>query len=226
LAEKNQLINKKDKQLKQMNKDILYQDEIISEVQEQLNQINTNTFSFKQDIESGENLNLNQADKILNKISVLNQYLDEKQNELDQVHNKYKGLISIISQYKKDLDLKEKEIKNLKIVIKNQNISLQKKTERIEVLEVETKSYAKEIEALNNEIKKIRADAYYDLAVDLESLFDEIPRLKKGLFGGKKQRIMDASRVRLKNSALEYYKKAQNNGHNDAIRKHNLLSIK
>ncbi|MHC1690663.1 MAG: hypothetical protein AB9833_07500 [Bacteroidales bacterium] len=225
LKEKESEISRKDAILSQMKDDVIYQDKVITEIQNSLDTIGLLSNSFKIDIESGKNVEADQSEEIFRKINLLKEYINTSDRVLRNLKLENIGLINLISRFKVELENKEKEIITLQNKVKEQEGVIEDMTSRAHEQEFQNKELEREISQnkalaiqMREEMKEDRANFYYALGGELESIANELPQIK-GWFTKETKQEIEKLKFEMRIKSYSFYTKAKENGHSQAYRR-------
>jgi chromosome segregation ATPase len=197
--------------LRQIARDVFYQDSILSLIQSKLDSVDNEYIVFVGSIERNEE-GSNQADMILDKIDRLANLIEEAKQEISGSSVSSKGLLDLISRLKTDLNRKEQKIDSLKDQITIKDSAIQSNAIQISGLKQSNIEKEQAIHSLEQEIAKIKSNAYFDLGNMLMRIADEMPDIK-GIFASKSRKEVLEMQTALYYKALENYKLASFYGH-------------
>ena len=205
-----------------MKNDVIYQDKVITDIQNSLDTIGSLSISFKSNIESGMNVEADQSEEIFRKINLLKEYININDSLLRKLQLENKGLLNLIRKFKVELENREMEIITLKNKVKEQEGVIVNMTSKVNEQEIQNRSLEKEITQnkalairMREEMREDRATSYYTLGVELETIANELPQVKGWFTKDTKQEI-ESLKLDMRRKAYNFYTKARENGHSQA----------
>ncbi len=207
-------LDRKDKIIDQMKRDLFFQDSVINAIAQQLDSIDYLYIGFNDDFEQSL-ANMTQADNIISHIKWLSELIDNARQDLLANSNINHALLKLIDRQKRELIEKEEQINIMKEEISLQNSTIIQNATVISDLTQTNVQQQAEINKLNDELREKTAQAYYNLGSVMLTLSNELPEIK-GWFTKKSKDEVAQARNRLIQDALKYFRLADQYGHPQA----------
>ena len=196
----------KDELLRQMTRDVFYQDSVLRVINNELQRIDAMYIAFEGGIENNRQSN-GHAEDIINRIKHLNKILESTRKELRTNSLDNDGFLEMIARLEKELAEKEKEITELQIKVSEQETIIAQKEEQIDWLEIANEEKERQIARMENEIKGMKAKAYTELADLLIQIATEMPEVR-GIFVSRTRADVELMQEELIRDAHRYYDEA------------------
>jgi chromosome segregation ATPase len=172
--------------LRQITKDLFYQDSVLSLIQGKLDSVDRVYVTFMGSVEENR-IEEDQADIIINKINRLTALIEKAKQEISGSSVSNKGIIELIERFKVELENKEHKIDSLRTQLVRKDSTIQ--TNSKEINELRQSNWEKELEisSLELELRSIKAKAYFDVGNVLLNIASDMPEVK-GLFSSKSKK--------------------------------------
>lgn len=191
--------------LKQMTRDVFYQDSMMRVIRAELDRIDI--MYVKMENAETRGAQKNQADAVVNRIKHLNKLLETTRSDLRKSSLENKGLLEMIDRFKRELNVKEEKISELQVKVKDQEKVIEQKEKKIDFLELLNTQQQDEIKKMENEIERMKAIAYTELADLLIQISNEMPEVK-GMFTRRTKENVQQMQQKLVKDAFRYYGEA------------------
>lgn len=209
--------------MRQMTKDVLYQDSILRRIDLELEKIDSLYITYEVNVELNRS-NPDQATDIIQRIRNLHESITAIQQEMTNVSIENKGLFGLIERIQKELSEKEARIVALQQTVEQQAEELVLKEKVIVDLQAQTTEQADDLLQMQAEIEQVKARAFKELADLLYQTAVEMPQVK-GLFTRRSKNNLEELKERLIKEAFQYYDKAAEAGSSGAAIKKRELAI-
>ena len=211
----------KDDLLKQMTRDVFFQDSIMRQINVELSRIDAMYMDFAGGLEDNGR-NQNRGQEIINRIKHLNRLLENTRAELRKSSLDNQGFLDMISRFEEELEQKERKIVTLQNTVSEQEIVIQQQTETIVELEDINKERARQLQTLEREMNSLKSEAYIDLADLLVRIVEEMPEVR-GIFTRRTREEVEILQQKLILDAYRHYEEAAGMGNHHATGRQNEL---
>lgn len=195
-----------DQMLQQVTSDLLFQDSVLHIINMELNKIDSMFIFYQDNIEHDLSQN-SQAHSIVRRIKALNNNMLIIQNELENKTLENTGLIEMLGRLQKELLSKERRIAELTNTVNRQDLELTQKSKTISNLNNLNTQQQQDLQRLENEITRVKTNAYINLADLLVQIAEEMPEIR-GLFTQRSKNKHKQLQTKLIKDAFNYYNEA------------------
>ncbi len=196
----------KDELLRQMTRDVFYQDSVMRVIHAELERIDVMYINYERGSERSGNRN-NQANDIISRIRHLNNLLERASSEFNKSSLENRGLMEMIERFKRDLAVKEEKIRELQQTVSAQEEVIRQHEQKIDILEIANNRQKEEINRMDRELKVMKAAAFRELADLLVQISSEVPEVR-GLFARRTREDVEQMQNGLIKDAYRYYNEA------------------
>ena len=211
----------KDDLLRQMTRDVFYQDSIMRQIYAELDRIDAMYVVFERGLENNGR-NQTRGQEIINRIKHLNHLLDNTRAELKKSSLENQGFLEMIGRFKRELEQKEIKIAELQNTVSEQESLIVQQTQTILKLEDINNEREKQVQALQKEMNSLKSAAYNDLADLLVRIAEEMPEVR-GIFTRRTREEVELLQQKLILDAFRYFEEAAAIGNHYATARRNDL---